>query len=98
MKNYNNLIDALEQRAEDLSDRGHSVGLDVVLLEDAADAIKVLSGQRHLDRLLSNGTADRLVETLDRLLFVQNVIDSDPDVSVQWIYTEIASLLSGGKA
>jgi hypothetical protein len=97
VKNYNNLIDALEQRAEDLADKGHSVGLDVVLLEDAADAIKVLSGQRHLDRLLSNGTADRLTETLDRLLFIRNVIDHDPDVSTQWILTEIEVLLSGEK-
>lgn len=98
MRNYNNLIDALESRADDISDKGHSVGLDAVLLEDAADAIKVLTGQRHLDRLLSNGTSDRLTQTLDRLLFIQNVMDHDPGVSLQWIYTEIEALLSGDEA
>lgn len=94
MKNYNNLIDALEERAAYLRE-ANAADLYWVLLDDAADAIKVLTGQRHLDRLLSNGTSDRLTQTLDRLLFIQNVMDHDPDVSLQWIYTEIANLLSG---
>ena len=96
MRNFNNLIEALEERAAYLRE-ANAADLYWVLLDDAADAIKVLSGQRHLDRLLSHGTADRLQQTLDRLLFIQNVIDSDPDVSRQWIYTEIEGLLSGGE-
>jgi hypothetical protein len=96
-KNYNNLIDALEERAAYLRE-ANAADLHWVLLDDAADAIEVLTGQRHLDRLLSRGTADRLQQTLDRLLFIQNVIGSDPDVSRQWIYTEIDALLSGENA
>lgn len=95
MRNFNNLIQALEERAEILRAQNEA-DLLWVLLDDAADALKVSSGQRHLDRLLSHGTADRLQQTLDRLLFIQNVIDNDPDVSRQWIYTEIDGLLSGG--
>jgi hypothetical protein len=96
MRNFNNLVEALEERAAYLRE-ANAADLYWVLLDDAADAIKVLSGQRHLDRLLSNGTADRLTETLDRLLFIRNVIDHDPDVSTQWILTEIEVLLSGEK-
>lgn len=96
-KNYNDLIDALEARAESLREASGGAGLDWVLLDDAADALKVLTGKQHLDRLLSNGTADRLEQTLDRLLFIQNVMDHDPDVSLQWIYTEIEGILSGEK-
>lgn len=95
-KNFNNLIAALEERAEVLRAENEA-DLLWVLLDDAADALKVSSGQRHLDRLLSNGTADRLTETLDRLTFINNVIDHDENVSLQWIYTEIESLLSGEK-
>jgi len=94
MRNFNNLVEALEERAAYLREE-NAADLYWVLLDDAADAIKVLTGQRHLDRLLSNGTTDRLEQTLDRLLFIQNVINSDPDVSRQWIYTEIEGLLSG---
>lgn len=94
MKNFNNLIEALEERAEILR-AANEADLLWVLLDDAADAIKVLTGKQHLDRLLSHGTADQLTETLDRLVFINNVIDHDPDVSVQWIYTEIENLLSG---
>lgn len=97
MKDFNNLVEALEERAAYLRE-ANAADLYWVLLDDAADAIKVLTGQRHLDRLLSNGNADRLTQTLDRLLFIQNVMDSDPDVSLQWIYTEIDALLSGEKA
>lgn len=97
MKNYNDLVDSLEERAAYLRE-ANAADLYWVLLDDAADAIKVLTGQRHLDRLMSNGTADRLEQTLDRLLFIQNVMDHDPDVSLQWIYTEIEGLLSGEKA
>lgn len=97
MKDYKNLIDALEERAAHLRE-ANAADLYWVLLDDAADAIKVLTGQRHLDRLLSNGTSDRLTQTFDRLLFMQNVIDHDPDVSIQWIYTEIEGLLSGETA
>lgn len=97
MKNYNDLVDSLEERANRIR-KADEADLHWVLLDDAADAIKVLTGQRHLDRLLSNGTSDRLTETLDRLLFIQNVIDHDPDVSLQWIYTEIEGLLSGEAA
>jgi hypothetical protein len=93
-KNFNNLIEALEERAEVLREQNEA-DLLWVLLDDAADALKVSSGQRHLDRLLSHGTADRLTETLDRLTFINNIIDSDPNVSRQWIYTEIEQLLSG---
>jgi hypothetical protein len=93
-KNFNNLIEALEERAEILRAENEA-DLLWVLLDDAADALKISSGQRHLDRLLSHGTADRLTETLDRLTFINNIIDSDPDVSRQWIYTEIEQLLSG---
>jgi hypothetical protein len=92
--NFNNLIEALEERAEILRAENEA-DLLWVLLDDAADALKVSSGQRHLDRLLSHGTADRLEQTLDRLLFIRNVIDHDADVSLQWIYTEIDLLLSG---
>lgn len=94
MKNYNNLIDALEERAAYLRE-ANAGDLYWVLLDDAADAIKVLTGQRHLDRLLSNGTSDRLTQTLDRLTFILNVMDHDENVSLQWIYTEIEGLLSG---
>ena len=97
MRSYNHLVDALEARAKQEYKTARE-SLDWVLLEDAADVIKVLSGQRHLDRILASDTADRLAQTLDRLLFIQNVIDSDPDVSVDWIYTEIEGLLSGEKA
>lgn len=97
MKNYKNLVDALEGRAAHLRE-ANAADLYWVLLDDAADAIKVLTGQRHLDRLLSNGTSDRLTQTLDRLLFIQNVIDHDSEVSIQWIYTEIEGLLSGETA
>lgn len=97
MKNYKDLVDSLEERAAYLRE-ANAADLYWVLLDDAADAIKVLTGQRHLDRLLSNGTADRLEQTLDRLLFILNVMDHDPDVSLQWIYTEIEGLLSGEKA
>lgn len=97
MKNYNDLVDSLEERAAYLRE-ANAADLYWVLLDDAADAIKVLTGQRHLDRLMSNGTADRLEQTLDRLLFILNVMDHDPDVSLQWIYTEIEGLLSGEKA
>lgn len=93
-KNFNNLIEALEERAEVLREQNEA-DLLWVLLDDAADALKVSSGQRHLDRLLSHETADRLTETLDRLTFINNIIDSDPNVSRQWIYTEIEQLLSG---
>ena len=94
MKNFNNLIEALEERAEILR-AANEADLLWVLLDDAVDAIKVLTGKQHLDRILSHGTADQLAQTLDRLLFINNVIDHDPDVSVQWIYTEIENLLSG---
>lgn len=94
MKNFNNLIEALEERAEIIRAENEA-DLLWVLLEDAADALKVSTGQRHLDRLLSNGTADRLTETLDRLVFINNIIDHDEHVSLQWIYTEIENLLSG---
>lgn len=95
MKDYTQLVDTLEERAAYL--REANLGdLYWVLLDDAADAIKLLSGQRHLDRLMSNGTTDRLEQTLDRLLFIRNVMDHDPDVNTQWIYTEIDLLLSGG--
>ena len=94
MKNFNNLIEALEERAEILRAENEA-DLLWVLLDDAADALKVSTGQRHLDRLLSHGTSDRLTETLDRLVFINNVIDHDENVSVQWIYTEIENLLSG---
>lgn len=97
MKNYKDLVDSLEERANRIREADEA-DLHWVLLDDAADAIKVLTGQRHLDRLLSNGTADRLEQTLDRLLFILNVMDHDPDVSLQWIYTEIEGLLSGEKA
>ena len=97
MKNFNNLIEALEERAEILRSENEA-DLLWVLLDDAADAIKVLTGKQHLDRLLSHGTADHLTETLDRLVFINNVIDHDENVSVQWIYTEIENLLSGEKA
>lgn len=92
--NFNNLIEALEERAEILR-AANEADLLWVLLDDAADALKVSTGQRHLDRLLSNGTTDRLTETLDRLTFINNVIDHDENVSRQWIYTEIELLLSG---
>ena len=94
MKNFNNLVEALEERAAYLRE-ANAADLYWVLLDDAADAIKVLTGKQHLDRILSHGTADQLTQTLDRLLFINNVIDHDPDVSVQWIYTEIENLLSG---
>jgi len=94
MKNFNNLIEALEARAAILRTENEA-DLLWVLLDDAADALKVSSGQRRLDRLLTHGTADRLTETLDRLVFINNVIDHDENVSVQWIYTEIENLLSG---
>jgi len=93
-KNYLALIDALEERAAYLRE-ANAGDLYWVLMDDAADAIKVLTGQQHLTRILSNGTTDRLQQTLDRLVFVMNVIDHDPDVSIQWIYTEIENLLSG---
>lgn len=95
-KNFNNLVEALEERAEYLR-RENEADLHWVLLDDAADAIKVLTGKQHLDRLLSNGTADQLSQTLDRLTFILNVMDHDADVSLQWIYTEIEGLLSGEK-
>ena len=94
MRDYTPLIDALEQRAESLR-KADLFDLNWVLLDYAVDAIRVLSGQHHLDRLMSNGTADRLEQTLDRLLFIRNVLDHDPDVSLKWIYTEIDLLLSG---
>lgn len=94
MKNYNDLVGALEERAAHLRE-ANAADLYWVLLDDAADAIKVLTGQRHLDRLLSNGTSDRLTQTLDRLTFILNVMDHDENVSLQWIYTEIEGLLSG---
>ena len=97
MKNYNDLVGALEERAAHLRE-ANAADLYWVLLDDAADAIKVLTGQRHLDRLLSNGTSDRLTQTLDRLTFILNVMDHDEDVSTQWIYTEIEGLLSGENA
>jgi hypothetical protein len=97
MKNYSDLIDTLEARSADYLREEGEGGLMWVLLEDAADSIKVLTGQRHLDRLLSNGTADQLEQVFDRLLFIYNVIASDPDVSVQWIYTELEVILSGYK-
>lgn len=97
MKNYNELVDALEERAAFLRE-ANAADLYWVLLDDAADAIKVLTGQRHLDRLLSNGTSDRLTQTLDRLTFILNVMDHDENVSLQWIYTEIEGLLSGEEA
>lgn len=97
MKNYKNLVDALEERAAYLRE-ANAADLYWVLLDDAADAIKVLTGQRHLDRLLSNGTSDRLTQILDRLLFISNVLDHDENASLQWVYTEIEGLLSGEKA
>lgn len=97
MKNYNDLVGALEERAAHLRE-ANAADLYWVLLDDAADAIKVLTGQRHLDRLLSNGTSDRLTQTLDRLTFILNVMDHDENVSLQWIYTEIEGLLSGENA
>lgn len=97
MKNYKNLVDALEERAAHLRE-ANAADLYWVLLDDAADAIKVLTGQRHLDRLLSNGTSDRLTQILDRLLFISNVLDHDEDASLQWVYTEIEAILSGEKA
>ena len=97
MKNYNELVGALEELAAFLREVD-AADLYWVLLDDAADAIKVLTGQRHLDRLLSNGTSDRLTQTLDRLTFILNVMDHDEDVSTQWIYTEIEGLLSGENA
>lgn len=93
MKSFNNLIEALEERANILRAENEA-DLLWVLLDDAADALKVSTGQRHLDRLLSHGTADRLTEILDRLVFINNVIDHDENVSRQWIYTEIENLLS----
>jgi len=93
-KNFNNLIEALEERSAALRAENEA-DLLWVLLDDAADALKLASGQRHLDRLLSHGTADRLTETLDRLVFINNVLDHDDNVSLQWIYTEIENLLSG---
>lgn len=93
-KNYNNLIEALEARAEVLRAKDEA-DLLWVLLDDAADTIKVLTGKQHLDRILSHGTTDRLIETLNRLVFINNVIDHDEDVSRQWIYNEIEELLSG---
>lgn len=93
-KDYSALIDALEERAAYLRE-ADAGDLYWVLLDDAADAIKVLTGQQHLSRILSNGTTDRLQQTLDRLVFIMNVMDHDPDVSLQWIYTEIEGLLSG---
>jgi hypothetical protein len=93
-KNFNNLIEALEERSAALRAENEA-DLLWVLLDDAADALKLVSGQRHLDRLLSHGTADRLTETLDRLVFINNVLDHDDNVSLQWIYTEIENLLSG---
>lgn len=95
-KDYSALIDALEERAAYLRE-ADAGDLYWVLLDDAADAIKVLTGQQHLSRILSNGTTDRLQQTLDRLVFIMNVMDHDPNVSVQWIYTEIEGLLSGGQ-
>ena len=95
-KDYSALIDALEERAAYLRE-ADAGDLYWVLLDDAADAIKVLTGQQHLNRILSHGTTDRLQRTLDRLVFIMNVMDHDPDVSVQWIYTEIEGLLSGGQ-
>ena len=95
-ENYSILVDALEERAAYLRE-ANAADLYWVLLDDAADAIKVLTGKQHLNRILSNGTTDRLQQTLDRLVFIMNVIDHDPDVSVQWIYTEIEGLLSGGQ-
>ena len=97
MKDYKNLVDALEERAAYLRE-ANAADLYWVLLDDAADAIKVLTGQRHLDRLMSNGTSDRLTQILDRLLFISNVLDHDEDASLQWVYTEIEGLLSGEKA
>lgn len=93
-KNFNNLIDALEARAEVLRTENEA-DLLWVLLDDAADTIKVLQGKQHLNRILSNGTVDRLNEILDRLVFINNVIDHDENVSRQWIYTEIEAILSG---
>jgi hypothetical protein len=95
-KDYSALIDALEERAAYLRE-ADAGDLYWVLIDDAADAIKVLTGQQHLNRILSHGTTDRLQQTLDRLVFIMNVMDHDPDVSVQWIYTEIEGLLSGGQ-
>lgn len=97
MKDFKDLVDALEERAAHLRE-ANAADLYWVLLDDAADAIKVLTGQRHLDRLLSNGTSDRLTQTLDRLTFILNVMDHDENVSLQWIYTEIEGLLSGENA
>lgn len=95
-ENYSVLVDALEEMAAHLQ-KSNPCDLHSLLMDDAADAIKVLNGQQHLNRILSNGTTDRLQQILDRLVFIMNVMDHDPDVSVQWIYTEIEGLLSGGQ-
>lgn len=109
-KSYENLIGTLEERAAYLRE-ANAADLYWVLLDDAADAIKVLSGKQRLDTLLVNagsdameGAADQLdrlkaekTRILDRLVFIANVLDHDDDASLQWVYTEIEAILSGEK-